>query len=704
MEFLKSKLEKIMEILENRELVLSFILCIIALVFLIQLFNLQVINGVSYREQAENKIVRTESIAASRGEIYDRNGVLLATNRLTYDVEIYRTKVGVENTNEAIIKRVDIIERNGDKIYSTFPCNASGDNFSEEYLNNAELRNSFLKNIKLDENATYQDVLNYYSKKYAVEDYDFRDKINVIKVKYEANLNGYSLFNGVVISKDISKNSVAQIEELKSELYGVNIISVPQRYYVSDNFACHIIGYVSKINTDEYNNSKDEGYTINSMIGKSGIEESMEKYLKGVDGVKKVVTDSLGNVSSEQIITEASSGKDVTLTIDYRIQNVVENALKNTLWNLQTGGYGKEPIYEAQSGSCVVLDVETGEVLAIASYPEYNINSFVDGISSSEWNSLISDAQKPMFNRAISGTYSPGSTYKMLMGIAGLESGGIYVDEYYTDPGEYPYAYKPKCWIYTAHQITHGSINLAGALKGSCNCYFYEVGRRIGIANIVQWAKNFGLGSKTGIELSGEAKGNIAGDGVNEWSLGDTLSASIGQNTNLFTPIQLANYISTIANGGTLNKVSLIKNVGDDINSVPLSELANYTKEFTGVDFQPRDLEIDPSYINAVKEGMYAVTTENGGTAADIFADSRVEVAGKTGTAQVASGANNAIFVGFAPYNNPKIAVVAIVEHGGEGYYLANMVKEITNEYFDIYNFDGEKQKIQEVVNVHVDF
>ena len=704
MEFLKSKLEKIMEILENRELVLSFILCIVALVFLIQLFNLQIINGVSYREQAENKIVRTESIAASRGEIYDRNGVLLATNRLTYDVEIYRTKVGIEKTNEAIKKLVEIIERNGDTIYSTFPCNDTGDNFSEEFLNNTQLRNTFLTSIKLDENATYQDVLSYYAKKYAVEEYDFKDKLDVIKVKYEANLNGYSLFNGVVISKDISKNSVAQIEELKSELYGVNIISVPQRYYTSDEFACHILGYVSKINTEEYNNSKDDGYTINSMIGKSGVEESMEKYLRGVDGTKKVVTDSLGNVSSEQIITEASSGKDVTLTIDYRIQNVVENALKNTLWNLQTGGYGKEPIYEAQSGSCVVLDVETCEFLAIASYPVYNINSFVDGISSSEWNSLINDVQKPMFNRAISGTYSPGSTYKMLMGIAGLESGGIYVDEYYTDPGEYPYAYKPKCWIYTAHQITHGSINLAGALKGSCNCYFYEVGRRIGIANIVQWAKNFGLGSKTGIELSGEAKGNIAGDGATEWSLGDTLSASIGQNTNLFTPIQLANYISTIANGGTLNKVSLIKNVGDDINSVSLSELASYTKEFTGVDFQTRNLEIDPSYINAIKEGMYAVTTENGGTAADIFADSRVEVAGKTGTAQVASGANNAIFVGFAPYNNPKIAVVAIVEHGGEGYYLANMVKDITNEYFDIYNFDGQKQKMQEIVSNGIDF
>lgn len=704
MEFLKSKLEKVMEILENRELVLSFILSLIAFIFLVQLFNLQVINGASYREQAENKIVRTESISASRGEIYDRNGVLLATSRLTYDVELYRTKVGIESTNEAIKELANILERNGDKIYSTFPMNAAGDNFSDEYLKNEELKNEFLKNIKLDTTASFQDVLSYYAEKYAVEDYDFKDKINVIKVKYEANLNGYSLFNGVIISKDISKNSVAQIEELKSKLYGVNIISVPQRYYASDEFACHILGYVSKINNDEYTNLKEDGYTINSMIGKSGVEESMEKYLRGTDGVKKVVTDSSGNISSEQIVTEAKSGNDVTLTIDYRIQNVVEKALKNTLWNLQTGGYGKAPIYEAQSGSCVVLDVETGEVLSIASYPTYNINSFVDGISASEWNSLISDVQKPMFNRAISGTYSPGSTYKMLMGIAGLESGGITVNEYYTDPGEYPYAYNPKCWIYTSYGVTHGAVNLAGALKGSCNCYFYEVGRRIGISNIVQWAKNFGLGSKTGIELSGEAKGNIAGDGATGWSLGDTLSASIGQSTNLFTPIQLANYISTLANGGRLNKVSLIKNVGTEATSISLSELTNYTKEFTGVDFETRNLDIASSYINAIKEGMYAVTTENGGTAADIFADSRVEVAGKTGTAQVSSGANNAIFVGFAPYNNPKIAVVAIVEHGGEGYYLANMVKEITNEYFDIYNFDAQKQKTQEIVNNGIDF
>lgn len=704
MEFFKSKLEKIIEILENRELVLSVILVLVAIIFLIQLFNIQIINGASYREQAENKIVRTEAISAPRGEIYDRNGVVLATNKLTYNIELYRTKVGIELTNNAIRDLVNILLSNNDNIYSTFPINDAQDNFSDEYLQDKDKINSFLRNIKLAESATFNDVIEYYTKLYAIEDYSYEDKIKIIKVKYEANLNGYSLFNSAIIAKNISKNSVAQIEEMKSTLYGINIVSVPQRYYASDTFACHILGYVSKINTPEYNNLKDNGYTINSMIGKSGVEESMEKYLKGQDGSKKVVTDSLGNVTSELVTKEAVSGNNLTLTIDFRIQQVVENALANTLKNLQNGTLSDEPIPEAQAGSCVVLDVETGEVLAMASYPTYNINNFANGITTAQWKNLIEDVQKPMFNRAISGTYSPGSTYKMLVGLAGLESGGITLDEYYTDPGVYPYSYNPKCWIYTSHNTTHGDINLTGAIKGSCNCYFYEVGRRIGVDAIVKWSMNFGLGQKTGIELSGESSGNIAGNSASGWSLGDTLSASIGQSTNLYTPLQLANYISTIANGGTLNKVSLIKNIGTDIISIPLSDIAQYSKEFTGVDFESKELSISNEYINAIKEGMYAVTTETGGTAASIFKDSKVEVAGKTGTAQVSNGANNAIFVGFAPYDNPKIAVVAVVEHGSEGFFLAPMVKEITNEYFDIYTNDAQKEKSQEIVKNKVEF
>ena len=701
MEQKESKFQKIIEIFNNRELVLSIIVVIVSVVFILQLFNLQIINGSTYREQAENKIVRTETISASRGEIYDRNGVILATNKLSYNVEIFRTKIGVAPSNKAIIDFVNILEENGEDIYSTFPLNESKDEMNFE---NDEERLNWLRANKLKDDTTFEGILEHYSKLYGANDYNLEDRLKIIRVKYEANLGGYSLFNSSIVAKNISPKVVAQIEEMKSTLYGINIVSVPQRYYISDTFACHLLGYVSKINTSEYRRLQGEGYTINSVIGKTGVEESMEKYLKGADGKKKVITDSLGNVTSETIVKEATSGNNLTLTIDYRIQNVVEKALKTTLYNLQMGITSKNPVPEAQAGSCVVLDVESGEILAIASYPEYNINSFINGISSKDWNLLMNNAQKPMFNRAISGVYSPGSTYKMLVGLAGLESGGITVNETYTDPGIYPHSYNPKCWLYTSHGVTHGTINLSGALKGSCNCFFYEVGRRIGIDSIVKWSANFGLGSKTGIELSGEETGTIAGNGESGWSLGDTLAASIGQSKNLYTPVQLANYISTIANGGKLNKVTTIKEVGNNENSVPLTDVAEHTKLFTGVDFEEKNIDLPNEYINAIKIGMYAVTTETGGTASDIFRDSKVEVAGKTGTAQVSNGANNAIFVGFAPYNNPKIAVVAIVEHGSEGYYLANMVKEITNEYFNIYTSDAMKEKTQEIVKNKLEF
>ena len=355
MENIKAKFQKLFDILENRELVLSIILVIIAFVFLIQLFNIQIINGATYREQAENKIVRTESISASRGEIYDRNGVLLATNKLTYNVELYRTKVDAEITNDSIRDLVDILNSNNDKIYSTFPVNENGTDFSNEYINDENLRKDFLKSINLEENATFDDVIQYYSELYAIEDYSYEDKLKIIKVKYEANYSGYSLFNSAIIAKNISKNSVAQIEEMKSKLHGINIVSVPQRYYLSNDFACHILGYVSKIGNAEYNSLKDSGYTINSVIGKSGIEESMEKYLKGENGTKKVVTDSLGNVTSELVTKEATSGNNVTLTIDYRIQQVVENALKTTLNNLQSGASTGTPIPEAKLEAVLYL-------------------------------------------------------------------------------------------------------------------------------------------------------------------------------------------------------------------------------------------------------------------------------------------------------------------------------------------------------------
>ena len=703
---MKKIIEKINKFFENRTLILAIIVCLIAILFIIQLFNLQILNGSEYREKSEKRMVRTEKIEASRGEITDRNGIVLASSKLSFNVDLYKVRVTTEEQNESLARLINILLSNGDKIYSTFPVNDNLDGFD---FDSEEEEKNWKKEMNLDENISFNDTINYYIEKYELGDYkkDRQVQIRMIQIKYEGNLNGYSLFNSTTIAKDISEKSVAQIEEMKSKLYGVNVVSVPKRYYTDDSFAAHILGYVGKINEKEYNKVKDSGYyTINSIVGKDGVEQFFEKYLKGKDGVIKAETDAKGNVSSETITQEAIAGETISLTIDYRLQKVAEKSLKEVIDKLKDGSLLGRKIPEASAGSVVVLDVQSGETLAMASYPTYNINKMSSGISDKELNNLFNDPLKPMYNRAIKGTYSPGSTYKMLVGIAGLKAGKITLDEKILDPGVYPYGHHPKCWIYTQYGTTHGYVNLEGAIKGSCNCYFYEVGRRTGIAEIVKTAKLFGLGQKTGIELSGEDEGEIAGDGAEEWYLGDTLSAAIGQSFNSFTPIQLANYISAIANGGTLNKVSIIKEIKNDQDgsAVSLEEIDNYSSEKTGVNFESKNIGLEESYVKAIKEGMLSVTSESGGTASNIFKNSSIKVAGKTGTSQIQGKQNNGIFVGFAPYDKPKIAVVAIIEGGEEGTYTANVVKPIMDEYFKISTVDKANDKVQNVVENGIKF
>lgn len=688
------------------------VVIVISVIFIATLFNLQIVNGENYREQSEKRMLRTKNITAPRGEIYDRNGVILATNKLSYDVELYKVRVSTKEQNDGILRLVEILNENSDKVYSTFPVNDDLNGFNFE---NTEEEQKWKKEMKLDSTLTFDQVIDKYIEKYELQDYsDNRlNQIKMIEIKYEANLNGYSLFNSATIAKDISQKSVAKIGEEKYKIYGISIVSVPKRYYPNGNLLSHTIGYVSKISSTEYEKKKEQGYNVNSVIGKAGIEQSFEKYLKGNDGVIKEETDTLGNVSSQTETTEAKSGDNVTLTIDYRLQKVAEESLLNTINGLQNGTLVGKKFSDANAGAVVVLDVDSGEVLASASYPTYDINSLIGGISIKDWNALQNNSLHPMLNRVVSGIYSPGSTFKMLVGMAGLMNGKITVDEKYYDPGIYPYGYHPKCWLYTDRHMTHGWINIEGAIKGSCNCYFYEVGRRIGISEIVKYAKLFGLGQKTGIELSGEAAGTIAGaddkseDGLKSpWYLGDTLSAAIGQSGSSYTPIQLANYIATIANGGKLNKVSLIKSVDNEVagTSESLADINKYTSEYTGVNFEEKDLNINSEYIDAIKKGMLSVTSETGGTSYIVFKNSDIQVAGKTGTAQVPNGNNNGIFVGFAPYDNPKIAVVAVIQHGGEGTYTANVVKPIMEEYFNIDKESKQNEKAQNVSNQDIKF
>lgn len=695
-------LRKVQDFFENRVLILILIIILVSIIFILRLFNLQIVKGEEYREKAKTRMLRTEKIEAPRGEITDRNGVVLATSKLSYNLVMYKVNIAPKKQNEVIATVIGILEKNSDKIYSTFPINDTLDGFS--FLNDNEAL-KWKEEMEFEAEDTFEDVMNYYIKKYALEDYSNNKKLQsqIIMIKYQANLVGYSLYRSATIACDISYNSVAQIEE-NSNLFGINCVSYPKRYYKYSNLFSHAIGYVSNISREELKNVDENKYSINSIVGKTGIEKTLEKYLKGTDGIKKVETDIIGNISSETITEEPVSGNNVALTLDYRLQKVAKDALVSTIEGIRNGTISGEVVSDANSGAVVVLDCNTGEVLAMVSYPDYDTNLFVSGISIKDWKEISSNTLYPMINRTIYGTYSPGSTFKMLVGMAGLMSGGITVDEYYYDPGVYPYGHNPKCWLYSYRGTTHGHITISGAIKGSCNCYFYEVGRRIGIEKIIEYAKLFGLGEKTGIELLEERAGNIAGENEKQWYLGDTLSASIGQSSNEFTPIQLANYIAAIANGGSLNKVSIIKEISNGIAQISNLEIEQYVKRIIGVDFKARNIDIKDEYINAIKKGMLSVTSETGGTANFIFRNSNIIVAGKTGTAQVSSGTDNGIFVGFAPYDNPKIAVVAIIEHGKEGTYTANVVRPIMEEYFNISTENKANEKEQNIVDSKIEY
>ena len=684
--YLKLK-DKISNIFENRDGIIKLILIVISAVFIFTLFNLQVVKGKDYRELSQKKILRVTTIEAPRGEIYDRNGVLLATNKLGFDLELYKTRVTDGGLNEEILQVINILEKNGDKL--KYFLNIENDKLA--FASKSDEKKLY-KTYKFSESMSATEILDKLYKRYGLEGYSVEDRFKILQVRYNIGTNVYSLFKSVVISENISSNSVTMIEEIKDILPGFNIKVTPKRYYPNGTLAAHILGYVGSITSKEYNELKEDGYEYNSIIGKMGIEESMEIYLKGENGVLRTEVDSMGIVTSENVYDEANSGNNITLSLDYRLQNIAEQSLIKVINDIREGnnGYKKHP--DAASGTVVVLDTNTAEVLAMASYPNFDPNEFIGGISYSKWLEIKNNTTKPMFNRAISGTYSPGSTYKMLVGIAGLETGAITIDERITDMGVYEYGHHPKCWIYTSYGITHGSINVSGAIKVSCNCFFYEVGRRMGIEKLVEYSKKFGLGDKTGIEIFGEVKGSMAGDTDKKWYLGDTLSAAIGQSYNSYTPVQLANYIATLANGGSLNRVRIVQVVEDNNNNlIEEKKLLDYIEDYTSISLKSSKLNLKQENISAIVEGMKSVTSEVGGTSYITFKNSEIEVAGKTGTAQVTSGSDNAIFVGFAPITNPEIAVVAVIEHGGSGTYTADVVKPIMDEYFNISN--GEKTK-----------
>ena len=385
----------------------------------------------------------------------------------------------------------------------------------------------------------------------------------------------------------------------------------------------------------------------------------------------------------------------------------LEKALAQNIKKIANGAYGKK--YNAKTGAAIVMNVKTGEILALASYPDYEPELFTNGISQSKLNEY--NKNKNCYNTAISGTYAPGSVFKMVVATAALENKVITTQTTINDTGIYPRGHKPACWIYTDRHYGHGYLNVTEAIKKSCNYFFYELGYRMGIDEVVKYAKLYGLGIKTGIELSGEATGiadlkkqceDLYGQ---KWQLGDTLSAVIGQSYNDYTPIQIARYTSMLANGGKAVDVTLIKSIIDaNGNKVKKEEYEKSINKKLGLkDIQKvGDLNIKKENLDAILKGMKGVTSEVGGTAYYVFSDLDVEIGGKTGSAE--TGINNQVngwFAGFAPYDNPEIAVVVFIENAGAGGNVGDCAKTIIREYLGM-NAKNVKEDLNAIPSTQV--
>ena len=656
--------------------ILTTIVYIIGIILLIQLFNLQIIHGAEYRETSNSRLTRESVIKAARGSIKDRTGVELVSTDTGYSVEIYSTKVDDTELNNSIKKFIEILESNKDEFVDNLPIEVDPYKFTQD---SEESQKSWKIENEMDENLTAEQAFNYLKEKYEITESDVKTARKIMSVRYEISRNGYSTTKSVTIAKDISNTSAVQIREQNSMLSGMYVVTEPVVSYESGSLASHVLGYVGAISAEEYEEKKDR-YRNDDVIGKSGIQYVFEDYLKGTDGVRQVDMTVDGAVTSEYTAEEAISGSDVILTIDANLQKVAEDALEQNIKDIASGKYGEKN--DADAGAVVVMDVDSGEVLAMASYPDYNPGKYSE--------EYTEDSNGRYLNRAISSAFAPGSTFKMVVASAALTTGEISPTSLVNDNGIYPYGDRQACWYYRSYGRGHGYLNVTQALKYSCNYFFYDMGYRIGIDTIAEYAGKYGLGQKTGIELEGEISGTVASKEYAEslgqgWYISDTLSAAIGQSYNNFTPIQMARYVSMIANDGKSVDVSIVKSIiRPDGSEVSEEEIDNYVNEKLGIeDSELEDVEISKEDSEDIKKGMRGVTSEAGGTAYAYFSDLDIEIAGKTGSAQTGvDGEAHGWFVGFAPYDDPEIAVVVFVEKAGSGGYTADVAKKIIEEYF----------------------
>jgi len=653
-----------------------------------RLIQLQLIQGPNITAALNANVIREYDEIASRGEIMDRNGTVMVGNALGFSVQLDYYEWDKSRQNEVLLQLYETLQASGvgcldvlplpweEPLAYTYSSLESGDGRKLQRFVQAQGWGSV-------ETLTPVRLFGLLSSKYGVDNSLSLDQRRaIIGVRYYLEDKQFSNYNTpITVVEELDIQTVARISERQSDLPGVTIqVSDSREYHTTA--AAHLLGRVAIIGPEEYEELKEEGYGLNDTIGKDGMEKALESYLRGTDGVRAVEVDrQTGQVMAEYMVEDTQPGRNCYLTVDLALQERLEQALADTLAAIKEKGENSKDGdgADVEGGAAVVIDVDTGEILAMASWPTYSLEHF-----SAQFSANNSDPMRPFFNRAIMATYSPGSTFKMCTALAALEEGIIEPDTKIYDEGVYKrYAdvgYSPRCWIYRQYGRNHGNINVSQALKYSCNYFFYEMGYQLQPERLNKYATQLGLGQKTGVELSGEKAGNLAGpesrqaNGGEKWYGADTLMAAIGQSDHLFTPLQLANYVATLVNGGTRYQPHLLKTVMDYTNTEVYEEV------------QPTVLntvEISASSLAAIKEGMKGVVTEDG-TASSYFAGFPIQVGGKTGSAQMVGHSATGVFVSFAPYDQPEIAVCVVGEYASSGGSLAPVAIAAYDQYFGL--------------------
>lgn len=708
------------EMQNTRLYLLAVFLTLVLLAYLFVLYDIQIIHHEVYAAQAVRSIVRVEKVEASRGILTDRNGKALVSNRSTYDLTFDAALLSPEDdSNEAILRLVRLCEAEGVTWNDNLPISrqvpfrytvdqmdsqqkryfltylksvdAAGTALGSYLLRHPEAlsapeeetsdpdpdalppteeqqRKSLLERLtSADLTADLLDragitparLMEEMRKELKIpESYTLAQARKVLGVQYELSIRKLDNYEAYVLAKDIDVPFISVLSD--GNYAGAKVTLSSVREYETSN-AAHILGYVGGIKSpEEYAGLKEKGYEYDDLVGREGAELAFEDYLRGKDGRRMVSTNSEGKVTEEYYYTEPEPGNIVELTIDLGFQAQVEGFLEETVTRLNADGD------EKRGAGAAVIRVGTGEVLALASYPTYDLATFRQ--DSATYAGILNDPQQPLFNRAAQGGFAPGSTLKPFTAMAALLNGDLSLTERIRDTGRWRYPGDEAnsgffCW----RRSGHGALNVSQAITNSCNYFFGELGYRMGMDGLREYLVQFGLGEKTGIEIpeySGRLPENPQGQDQAPW-------AAFGQSNQLYSPLQLANYVATLVSGGKHCQAHLLKAAKTYDNSEVVA---------VGNTEPVNTIDISGEYLRAVKEGMRGLVT---GTLSPYFRSCVVTAGAKTGTAQVtADTKNNGVFVCFAPYDDPEIAVAIAIERADAGAALASTAVNILNAYF----------------------